>query len=480
MLKIDEQKTGAVKWGIWGLYTVLVILGVINHESWADEAQSWLIARDNNLAGIFTLLPSEGHPPLWYLILYPISHAGLPYESIKWLTAIICIATVYIILFRTRIPVLLKLIVPFSYLFLFEYAHFGRSYCLIVFFVATVISLYPQRFEKPWLFALCIIGLYNTHILAFSLAFGLTVLYIIDIISYKKAGAQTWGALAIMCLGGLYLIPYLTGDKMVSHFASTITGHNEKIMSAINGAILIEGSPVISLLLLVVILLLLIQRTKVSILSIIAMAGVIYILGYKYSGTLRHFGVIFIILFACYGIADQYKDDALNTLKNLQQPFIQYGTWVLCAVVLLQLSYTYKSYQQDIDGLYSDSKNVAEYIQDNVPKDAIIVGWQATTTLGVLPYLPDRKLYYAECQRFGTHYIYDSCFRESIWMNPVDYAVKISHDNFKDSLDRLVFLFNYPIMPQSERFLDLVYKTSDITARWDESFYIYKFKENVK
>lgn len=462
------------------IYCALIIFGVLHHESWADEAQSWLIARDNSLAGILKLLPSEGHPPLWYLLLYPVTHLGLPYEAIKWLTAIIAIASVFILLFKSDLPVALKILLPFSYIFFFEYSLFGRSYCLIIFFLAAIISLYPNRFEKPWLFAFSVIGLFNTHILAFSFALGFTGLYFIDAIQYKKFNKNTLAAFALMIIGGLYLVPYLMRDKMTSHFQQFITDHSEKIMNAIKGGILADGNASLALILLIAAVVLLAQRTKPLLLAICGISGVLYILGYRYGGTLRHFAVLFVILLGSYGIAQYYKDDALNMLKSLKQNTVQYGIWLMCIIILCQLPATLKSYRQDIGGLYSDSKNVAEYLTGNTGKNNVIVAWQATTCLGVLPYMPGRKLYYAECQRYGTHYIYDSCFRAEIWMNPVDYAVKIAHDNFKDSMGNLVFLFNYPIMPQTEKYLDLVYTTSEPTARWDETFYIYKFKENVK
>lgn len=462
------------------IYSALILFGVLHHESWADEAQSWLIARDNNLSGILRLLPSEGHPPLWYLLLYPVTHLGLPYESIKWLTAIIAIAAVYLLLFRTNIPILLKLFLPFSYVFFFEYALFGRSYCLILFFIAAIISLYPKRYEKPWLFAMVIIGLYNTHMLVFTFAFGLMLLFLADAIQQKKANSKVLLPFAMMCMGGLYLVPYLTTDKMASHFGRFITDHAEKITSAISGGILVDGNKELSIILFLVSIILLAQRTKPLFLALCGIGGVLYILGYRYGGTTRHFAVLFVILFSSYAIASFYKEDSLNIMKKIKPDLTKTGTWLICCIILLQLPYSFGQYKRDMDDIYSDAKNTAEYLSANTTKQNVIIAWPASNTLGILPYMPGTKFYYAECERYGTHYIYDSCFRSEQWMNPVDYAVKVAHDNFKDSLDNIVFVFNYFIMPQTEKYLDLVYKTPEETVRWDETFYIYKFKENVK
>lgn len=39
------------------------------HEHWSDEAQSFLLARDNNFAEIFHYIKYEGTPALWVIII---------------------------------------------------------------------------------------------------------------------------------------------------------------------------------------------------------------------------------------------------------------------------------------------------------------------------------------------------------------------------------------------------------------------------
>ena len=49
------------------IFTVVVIIGLYFHETWYDEAQAYLIARDASLHDImFYLTHYEGHPPLWH------------------------------------------------------------------------------------------------------------------------------------------------------------------------------------------------------------------------------------------------------------------------------------------------------------------------------------------------------------------------------------------------------------------------------
>ena len=55
---------------VWLGLALVILLTVTRHEPWADEAQSWLLARDLGwFQLIFGELRYEGHPGLWHSIL---------------------------------------------------------------------------------------------------------------------------------------------------------------------------------------------------------------------------------------------------------------------------------------------------------------------------------------------------------------------------------------------------------------------------
>ena len=65
---------------------VLSLLYVgFRHEAWFDEAQAWLIARDDTPWRILSQTARyEGTPPLWHLLLWAPAHLGYPYRGL-WL-----------------------------------------------------------------------------------------------------------------------------------------------------------------------------------------------------------------------------------------------------------------------------------------------------------------------------------------------------------------------------------------------------------
>ena len=52
---IPQNKAWSDKilWIIFGLYIAGVLFGIMHHEPWRDEAQSWLVTRDNSFSELF-------------------------------------------------------------------------------------------------------------------------------------------------------------------------------------------------------------------------------------------------------------------------------------------------------------------------------------------------------------------------------------------------------------------------------------------
>ena len=65
----DFIKQNKVNILIMTIYALSSFLLLVFHESWRDEAQAWLIARDLNFFEIIKQLKYEGHFLLWFVIL---------------------------------------------------------------------------------------------------------------------------------------------------------------------------------------------------------------------------------------------------------------------------------------------------------------------------------------------------------------------------------------------------------------------------
>ena len=148
MNKIKPNKT----WIIYGIvFAAFICIGIfagLNHEPWADEAQGWLIARDNDLIGIFKAVKYEGTLPTWHLINKVFQLAGLDYDHI-FVIPLIFSAIGVILLFLTDAPLLVKIMLPFSFFVVYQNSVVARQYAIVFPAMMLIVILYKKRFEVP-------------------------------------------------------------------------------------------------------------------------------------------------------------------------------------------------------------------------------------------------------------------------------------------------------------------------------------------
>ena len=116
------------------LYIILLSAVTYFHEPWFDEAQAWQISRCASLSDILFKIPHyEGHPQLWHLLLLPFAKTGMPYEfSLAFVNILFCAAAVWILIFRTKLPDLMRLTLPFTYFFFYQYGVISRPYSVMM------------------------------------------------------------------------------------------------------------------------------------------------------------------------------------------------------------------------------------------------------------------------------------------------------------------------------------------------------------
>jgi hypothetical protein len=153
------------------LYLALLGYTLAHHELWGDEIHSWNIVKASpTLGALFSNIRYEGHPPVWYLILWPLSkftHRAVFIQLIQF-----CIAGISmgVVLYRSPFPWAARLLIPFGYLFFFEYAGLSRNYAIGVLLAWGIcMVLNDHRFRGGWYYLLLLL-LSNTHLLGLLLA----------------------------------------------------------------------------------------------------------------------------------------------------------------------------------------------------------------------------------------------------------------------------------------------------------------------
>jgi len=131
------------------IFALFSIINAIRHEMWRDEIQAWLLARDSStIFELFKNIKYEGHPGLWHLCLFPLSHIHPSPLLMKFFHLMLATATIYIFFRFSQFTRLQKTLFAFGYFPFYEYAAVSRSYALGVLLLFIFCVLFEKRFEK--------------------------------------------------------------------------------------------------------------------------------------------------------------------------------------------------------------------------------------------------------------------------------------------------------------------------------------------
>lgn len=162
------------------------------HEPFFDEAEAWQIARS---ASLKTLLLEtthyEGHPPLWHLVLMPFAKAGAPYELSLTLVSLAFMGTaVFLILWYAPFPRLVRLLLPFTYFFFYQYGVISRVYCVMTLAFVLLAMAYRRRNERPGRYAAVLLLMCVTMAYGIVIAGGLALTWLWEILNGKVSRGE--------------------------------------------------------------------------------------------------------------------------------------------------------------------------------------------------------------------------------------------------------------------------------------------------
>jgi hypothetical protein len=186
-------------------YVAMMCVFVPLHEPWVDEAQAWLLARDLSLSSlVFHALRHEGHPALWYLLLWIPTHLHASYALIDWISAAIAATGVWVLLRFAPFPFYLRALLPFTFFLGYQYSVVARSYVLFPLLGFLAAHLYRQQTLRPIGMAVVLSLLANVSLHGTIVALAIAALYAEKIRRQRSepepeaaAPRETWMGFAI-------------------------------------------------------------------------------------------------------------------------------------------------------------------------------------------------------------------------------------------------------------------------------------------
>ena len=336
-----------------------------HHEPWADEAQSWLIARDSSVFEIiWDISRYEGTLPLWILTLKIFIILGLTYNYLYIVPIVISTIGVFAFLNKVEAPKYVKILLPFTYYILYQYTCVARSYCYFLLAFSFFISTYNKREENSikYIMSLIFMTLISMH--GILIATGFAVTFFIEILKKKKVKEyvkEFFLYLFIIVVEIILLIP--RSDLYMTVSAVMPLKYNIGVVKSIflgNGNIIFKIFNAIPVILFVILVINLIRIKNKD--FIFVLAGMIFfMLVVRYST--HHSGILYYLII--FGVLANYQE---IKKKN------RYLDKILIIIFLIHISYSAYSGTNDFFNHYSGAKEMAEYIKQNNYEEREIFG----------------------------------------------------------------------------------------------------------
>lgn len=455
-MKIISDKDASFKWN-FGLFVALVsVLGVFEftcHEFWKDEWQAWFIAiSPSSLAEMWSLLPVEGHPSGWFLVLRFVHWIAafatpgmLPEHLIAGVHWILFAGVAWLFFMHFRFHYLLKLALAAGYFFFFEYGVVNRGYVLVILLLfgmvpflkaprlhagkLAVLLLLLTQTEVYGLFAAWAIGLYmvreslkgegtwkdkSTWFPVLSLTAG-TALFLYSVM---PSGGMTGNATGTPSGKGL-------ADAFQALFANTLTiGFIPPGSGGVTAPAILMSIALCGLILFVL------RKQRSWMIAFACFTGMFLLFtAFVYYGGPRQWGMFYVFVLVVLNFAE-----AGNTDKK------SYGAQValLCLLIPGQLLHCFRVVTKEKKYLFSNAIAAGRYIRKNIPSTAIIIGINKPYCTPVIGYsghpfysLPDKHLFtYA-------------LFREKLYLPSTDECFRFADERN----EKAFYLVSYKPLP---------------------------------
>ena len=474
-------------------YSIITFITLLFHESWRDEAQAWLIARDLNIIDIFRQMKYEGHPVIWYLILVPFAKLGLPYVTVKIVSWLICNIAVWLILKKAPFNLILKILFIFSMPMIYLYPSISRSYCLIPLAITIVAIYFGQRHEKPIQYILSILFLANTHVIMYGMVGILLLLfYIEELIQNRKTNSKeqkkkVYISLIVIIVGLiLTLIPIII--SMLTNTDVSLTSNTsifedtklkmenayKEIMTGCFG----ENELILKIVAIALIILLCyeIRYHFKNALIIICTEGLQFLIyTYIYMGSEQRVSTLILLMMFIFWVQSNNKINKDNTSK-IEKKLTNIAEYILVFVLIINVVNGMVAVNKEIKTTYSSSYETAEWIKENLEDDSIFICTSMPLSSAIIPYINKDVFWSPQTLDYFSFTSWDENYRTGYSLRDLQKRVK---DNFEAD-QNLYLIYTYDFDEMTMNFLEIQgYITeifeSDVSVQ--EKYTIYKIEQ---
>lgn len=434
------------------IYSVISFIILLFHESWRDEAQAWLIARDLNIIGIIKQMVYEAHPPLWHIILMPFAKLGFPYITIKIISWLITCISVWLILIKSPFNKLTKILIIFSTPMIYLYPAIARSYCLIPLAITLISIYYNKRHEKPIQYILSILLLGYTHVVLYGMVGILLLLFYIEEliinrkINDKKQKNKIWISLIIITIGLLIAaVPMILSLRINTEASVNINFSNLEFFTKFNGAMgliiyklfyTLEYSLILIMMTIIYGLFIyeLLYYKKNALIIGCTVLFQILIYSYIYGCNDQRGGIILLLIMFIFWIQKE------KSTENKSKKIIEI---IIISIFIINIIMGQKIIINDIKNKYSAAQQTAVYINTNIEKNSVFICSDMSFSSAIIPYVNHYKFWSPQIQNHFTFVTYDENYRKGYLFDINSFKNKIKKDYGDDIKIYFIYVYNW-------------------------------------
>ena len=412
---------------LWLVFAAVTLVMVWYHEPWRDEAQAYLVARDNTLAGLVLHMKFESQFILWYLFTWPFARFGVPIFGINLLHWALSCSTAYLIVRRAPFRFLTRAALLFSVLFAFEFTVVARHYAIGVFLLTVLLMNWRERFRHPVLYACGIALCAQSNLPVWACLGGLCSAIAYEIIVRRLWSRRVFASVLICAFGfALALGSIFNGHGFGSPYVGKRGGDLaekavfERLETAFEAISNMVYLPVwLCIVCLVLGALYFAWKSIPAFICFLMSFGLMVALqlvgGFH---SIRHIGFMLIgTVAACWiaAVDDMPGLDAQFRLPARAVSFLNITAGSSAALVLgFQAFVTPFFLICEILYPFSHGHAAANFIRDNVPEQVPMFCFTARSNVSVLPWLPGRKFFIFDRGEYGTFSKWGRAFSQSL------------------------------------------------------------------
>lgn len=451
------------------IYSVSLAAVTWRHEMWRDELQAWLIARDSlSISDLFHNLHYEGHPALWYLLLYLPAHLSWNPVSMQVINFLLAVINAWLILSARELPWYFRTLLVFGFFSFFMYGVAARSYMLSLVLLSAASRCLLGRSKHPIL-ALAFLALaINTHVFAIPLV---AILYLSlfcfgtgnswkDLVTpFRKAKFWATSLILLLSVAVAYLTVRPPPDLRSAYTDGSNVSFLNSFLSSTGGSwvafvpiprsympkrwvnLFAPDHPTLLAALISIILLLLLTASFRSARSRFIFLGSAILHLIAFAITVRspqpwHYGYMF-VAFMLALLCDSYSETSNEAKAWLPRRF---SVALILTILVFQSIAGLGVSAKDLSGPFSEAKETSEWLQRSGYSGNPLIIDPDTVGPALLGYMERQSAYYPACGCFGSFVKF-----KADWNSSREISAQDLNSIYKSSKLPAVFVTDKPL-----------------------------------